>query len=108
MKILFEKIQKVKLVETKTGAKLLMIEEAPNHFWLEQNPLKESKYGIAYRMLKQIYPDLYLFWEIKDGEFTGRLKVEMISDKKTMDKLIQDLIHSEDFKTYEDLQEKEI
>jgi hypothetical protein len=66
MKVLFEKIVKYKLVETKSGAKLLMIEESPNHFWLEQNPMKESKYGVAYRLLKKIYPDLYMFWEIKD------------------------------------------
>ena len=103
MKVLDEKILKWKIVETKTGAKLIVIEESPNHFWIEQNPLKESKYGIAYRELKKLYPDLYLFWEIKDGEFTGRLKVEMITDKKTMDRFIESLLGNRDFMGYEDI-----
>jgi len=97
MKVLDEKILKWKIVETKSGAKLIMIEEAPGHYWLEQNPLKESKYGMAYRQLKKLYPDLYLFWEFKDGKFTHRLKVEIITHKKTMDKIIEDLTGSRRF-----------
>jgi len=84
-----------------------MIEESPNHFWLEQNPLKESKYWIAYKLLKNIYPDLYLFWEIKDWKFTGKLKIELTSNKKTMDQIIQDIIKSETFKNYKDIEEIE-
>jgi hypothetical protein len=105
MKVLAEQPCKRKIVETKTWAKLIMIEEEPNHFWLEQNPLKDSKYWIAYRKLKQIYPDLYLFWEIKDNEFTWKLKLEMISDKKLMDQMISDLLHSDEYKNYQDTNE---
>jgi hypothetical protein len=66
MKTLFEKNLKLKLVETKSGAKLLLLEESENHYWLEQNINKNSKYGVAYKMLKQQNPNFYMFWEIKD------------------------------------------
>ncbi|NPA42683.1 MAG: hypothetical protein GXO27_01460 [Chlorobi bacterium] len=107
MKVLAEKILKWKIVETKTGAKLIVIEEDPNHYWIEQNPLKESKYGVAYRELKKLYPDIYLFWEIKDGDFTGRLKVEMITGKKTMDRFIESLLGNKEFLGYEDINANE-
>ena len=107
MKVLDEKKFKWKIVETKTGAKLIVIEESPDHFWIEQNILKESKYGIAYRELKKLYPDLYLFWEIKDGKFTGRLKVEMITNKKVMDRFIESLLGNNDFMEYEDIEANE-
>ncbi len=108
MKVLFEKNLTLKLIETKSGAKLLMLEEEPNHFWLEQNPLKDSKYWVAYRLLKKQYPDLYMFWELKDGQFTWNIKLEVITDKKWIDKLITDVLHSSDYASYEDYQENEL
>ncbi len=108
MKVLDEKTLKWKIVETKTGAKLIVIEESPNHFWIEQNPLKESKYWVAYRQLKQIYPDMYMFWEIKDWKYTWRLKLEIITDKFIMDNIIVWLLGNKDFLSYEDIVEKEI
>jgi len=107
MKVLDEKILKWKIVETKTWAKLIVIEESPNHFWIEQNPLKESKYWIAYRQLKRIYPDLYLFWEIKDGEFTWRVKLEIITEKPVLDKIISGLLGNEEFMKFEDIADTE-
>jgi len=107
MKVLDEKTLKWKIVETKTGAKLIVIEENPDHYWIEQNPLKESKYGVAYRELKKLYPDMYLFWEIKNGKFTGKLKVEMITTKKVMDHFIESLLNSREFMQYEDIDRNE-
>jgi len=107
MKTLDEKILKWKIVETKSGAKLIVIEESPDHFWIEQNPFKDSKYGVAYRELKKLYPDLYLFWEIKNGKFTGKLKVEMITNKRTMDRFIESLLNSREFMEYEDINRNE-
>ena len=102
MKTLSEKICKLKIVETKTGAKLIL-QDLWDIKYLEQNPLKDSKYGIAYRKLKQIYPDLYMFWELKNNEFTWNLKLEIITDKKWIDWLIDSILSDEDYKKYEDL-----
>ena len=107
MKVLLEKNLKWKIVETKTGARLIVIEEWPNHFWIEQNPLKESKYWIAYRQLKKIYPDLYIFWEVKDGNFTWRLKLEVITNKKWMDEIISSVLGNSDFMNYKDINSNE-
>ena len=71
--------------------------------YLEQNPLKDSKYGIAYRKLKQMYPDLYMFWEIKNWEFTGNLKLELVTSKKEMDVLIDSILQDKSYKDYEDV-----
>lgn len=107
MKVLDEKNLKWKIVETKTWAKLIVIENSPEHFWIEQNPLKDSKYGVAYRQLKELYPDLYLFWEVKDWRFTGRLKIEMITNKKVMDKFIESLLGNKNFMKYKDIESNE-
>ena len=107
MKILTSKHCKWEIVETKSGAKLIKIQMSPHHFWLEQNPLKDSKYWIAYRQLKAIYPDIYMFWEIKDWEYTWKLKLEINTDKKTMDEVIKSLLGNEDFMQYEDVWKNE-
>jgi len=91
----------VELVKTKTGAILYKINLADNHFFLEQNPLKDSKYGVAYRMLKLKYPEFYMFWEIKDDNYTGRVLTARISEKKDLDAFIESLVGDE-FKKYED------
>ena len=101
MKTLSEKNCKLKIVETKTWAKLLL-QDLWDVKYLEQNPLKDSKYGIAYRKLKQIYPDLYMFWELKNNEFTWNLKLEIITDKKWIDFLIDSILSDQEYKNYED------
>ena len=103
MKILSEKDCKLKIVETKTGAKLLLIDMWDVQY-LEQNTLKDSKYGVAYRKLKAIYPDLYMFWEIKDGDFTWNLKLELLASKKDIDNLIDNILSDSSYKDYEDTQ----
>ncbi|ACS89990.1 MAG: Uncharacterized protein XD54_0147 [Thermococcus sibiricus] len=45
MRTIEEKPIKLKVVRTRRGAILHMIEISKNHFFLEQNPLKDSKYG---------------------------------------------------------------
>lgn len=44
----YENNVKLKVVRTKRGALLHMREISKNYFFLEQNPLKDSKYGVAY------------------------------------------------------------
>ena len=91
----------VELVKTKTGAILYKINLDENHFFLEQNPLKDSKYGVAYRLLKLNYPEFYMFWEIKDDQYTGRVLTARLTNKKELDEFIEKLVGSE-FKNYED------
>ena len=105
MKTIFERPLKLQKVITKKGVELWKIELSPNHFFLEQNPFKDSKYGRAYRMLKQRYPFFYMFWEIENNQYTGRLLVGTIVEKEDIDKLIADLVHSEEYKQYEDVKE---
>jgi hypothetical protein len=106
MKVVFEKPIKLQKVITKKGVELWKIEVAPNHFFLEQNPFKASKYGKAYRMLKEKYPSFYMFWEIENDRYTGRMLLATITDKETMDQVITDLIQSEEFKQYKDIEEE--
>ena len=106
MKKIFEKDIKLQKVITRKGVELWKIEVSPNHFFLEQNPFKDSKYGRAYRLLKQKYPFFYMFWEIENNQYTGRLLMGTIVDKKDIDQLITDLVHSEEYKQYEDVMEE--
>ncbi len=91
----------VELVKTKKGAILYKINLEDNLFFLEQNPLKDSKYGVAYRMLKEKFPEFYMFWEIKDDAYTGRSLTARISNKRELDEFIETLVGGE-FKNYED------
>jgi len=93
----------VELVKTKKGAILYKINLEDNHFFLEQNPLKDSKYGVAYRMLKEKFPEFYMFWEIKEDTYTGRALSARISNKRELDEFIEVLVGGE-FKNYEDFQ----
>ncbi|WP_457640699.1 DUF7132 family protein [Persephonella sp.] len=96
----------VELVKTKTGAILYKINVSDNHFFLEQNPLKDSKYGVAYRKLKEKYPEFYMFWEIKNNRYTGKLLTGIFLEKEDIDRFITDVLQSEEFKQYEDLREE--
>ena len=91
----------LELVKTKSGAILYKINLDENHFFLEQNPLKDSKYGVAYRELKNKFPEFYMFWEIKDNEFTGKILTARITDKEEIDDFIESLV-GDKFKNYED------
>jgi len=97
---------KLKLVKTRSGAILHLIEIAPDHFFIEQNPLKDSKYGFAYRKLKEKYPEFYMFWEIKNDRYTGRLLAGAFLTKKEMDQVIVDLLKSDEFMSYGELEEE--
>ncbi len=97
---------KLELVKTKKGAILHKITVSDNHFFLEQNPLKESKYGVAYRKIKNMYPEFYMFWEIKDNKYTGRLLTGVFLEKGEIDQFITSVLKSEEYKTYEDVREE--
>ncbi|SNZ10400.1 hypothetical protein SAMN06265182_1860 [Persephonella hydrogeniphila] len=96
----------VELVKTKSGAILYKITLSDNHFFLEQNPLKDSKYGFAYRKLKEKYPEFYMFWEIKNNRYTGKLLTGIFLEKEDIDRFITDILQSEEFKQYEDIKEE--
>ncbi|NPA52990.1 MAG: hypothetical protein GXO22_08855 [Aquificae bacterium] len=95
----------LELVKTRTGALLYKITVSEDHFFLEQNPLKDSKYGFAYRKLKEKYPEFYMFWEIKNNRYTGRLLTGIFLEKEDIDQFIQKQLQSEEFKKYEDIKE---
>jgi hypothetical protein len=92
-------------VITKSGVELLRIVVAPNHFFLEQNPAKPSKYGVAYRKIKEIYPDFYMFWEFKNGDYTGRLLTGTFLSKEEIDRFIDSILQDEEYKNYEDVRD---
>ncbi|WP_456392524.1 DUF7132 family protein [Persephonella sp.] len=96
----------LELVKTKSGAILYKINVGENHFFLEQNPLKDSKYGVAYRKLKEKYPEFYMFWEIKNNRYTGKLLTGIFLEKEDIDRFITDVLQSEEFKQYEDIKEE--
>ncbi|WP_457639744.1 DUF7132 family protein [Persephonella sp.] len=96
----------IELVKTKKGAILYKINISDNHFFLEQNPLKDSKYGVAYRKLKEKYPEFYMFWEIKNNRYTGKLLTGLFLEKEDIDRFITDVLQSEEFKQYEDIKEE--
>ncbi len=95
----------IELVKTKSGALLHKINVGENHFYLEQNPLKDSKYGVAYRKIKEIYPEFYMFWEIKNNRYTGKLLTGTFLEKEAIDTFIKDILKSEEFKSFEDIKE---
>ncbi|ASJ05894.1 DUF7132 family protein [Thermococcus pacificus] len=105
MEVLKEWDVKVKLVKTKRGAILHMIELEPGHFYLEQNPLKDSKYGVAYRKIKENFPEFYMFWEIKNNHYTGKLLAGAFLEKREIDDFITQLAKSEEYKKFENVME---
>ncbi|WP_022846089.1 MULTISPECIES: DUF7132 family protein [unclassified Desulfurobacterium] len=106
MKVKESKEIRLQKVVTKTGAELYRIVISPSLFYLEQNPAKESKYGVAYRELKKLYPDFYMFWEIKNGKFTGKLLTATFLDRDDIDKFIDSIITDERYKDYEDIKDE--
>jgi hypothetical protein len=96
----------LELVKTKKGAILHKINVSKDHFFLEQNPLKNSKYGVAYRAIKEKFPEFYMFWEIKNNRYTGRLLTAAFLEKEDIDEFIVDLLKSDEFKKYEDIKEE--
>ena len=106
MRPIFEKLIRLQKVLTKKGVELWKIELSSDHFFLEQNPFKNSKYGKAYRMLKEKYPNFYMFWEIKNDRYTGRLLAGTIVNKEDIDTFISELLRSEEFKELEDIRDE--
>ena len=94
MKVLYKKDIVFEEVETKSGAILKRIVIDDNHFLLEQNPLKESKYGRKYREIKAKRENFYMFWEIKNDEFTGKVLVAEICDSDNIDTVLENFLKS--------------
>jgi hypothetical protein len=92
--------------KTKDGVLLKKIELNKEHFFLEQNPHKKSKYGLAYSKLKEIYPSFYMFWEIKNSYYTGRLLMANIVKKQDIDGFIDKVLQDESYKTFEDFNDE--
>jgi len=57
-------------------------------------------------ILHVIEIDKNMFWEIKDNRYTGRLLAGAILEKKEIDEFISDVLRSEEYKKYEDVLEK--
>ncbi len=106
MRIKESKELRLQKIVTKSGVELLRIVVSPSHFFLEQNPEKPSKYGVAYKKIKEIYPDFYMFWEIKAGEYTGRLLTGTFLEKEDIDKFIDSILADESYKSYEDVKDE--
>jgi hypothetical protein len=106
MRVKESKELRLQKVVTKTGVELWRIVVSPNLFYLEQNPTKPSKYGVAYRELKKLYPDFFMFWEIKNNKYTGRLLTGSFLDRDDIDRFIDDLLKNQEYKTYEDVKDE--
>ena len=89
MRVLYKKPIFLEEVETKSGAVLKRIVINETHFFLEQNPRKESKYGRMYREIKAKNPEFYMFWEIKNNEFTGEVLVGEIVNSENLEDLFK-------------------
>lgn len=94
MRVLYKKPIVFEEVETKSKAILKRIVIDENHFFLEQNPLKDSKYGRMYRKIKAKKPDFYLFWEIKDDEFTGKNIIAEVIESKDLEIVLEKFLKS--------------
>jgi transcription termination factor NusB len=106
MRVKESKELRLQKIVTKTGVELLRIVVSPSHFFLEQNPEKPSKYGVAYKKIKAIYPDFYMFWEIKADQYTGRLLTGTFLEKEDIDKFIDSILSDESYKSYEDVKDE--
>ncbi len=104
MEVLKEWDVKLKLVKTKSGAILYVIDFGDG-FFIEQNPLKDSKYGVAYRKLKSMYEEIYMFWEIKKT-YTGRMLLGFFLKKHQIDPLITLLAKSDEFMSFADVKDE--
>ena len=97
---------KLRLVKTRRGVQLYVI-DLDDRFFIEQNPFKESKYGMAYRKLKSLYPDLYMFWEIRKNLYTGRMLIGSFLRKQQIDPFITQITETEDFLRFADVRDEE-
>jgi len=110
MEILKEIPVKLQLVKTKRGSILYRILIDENWFFLEQNPLKNSKYGFAYRNIKEKFPEFFMLWEMKNNWYTKKLLIASFLEKKEIDEFLSSLlteIQKEEFKNLEDKSEEE-
>ncbi len=107
MEVLKEWRVKLQLVRTKRGALLHRIEVTKDHYFLEQNPLKESRFGVAYRKIKAAFPEFYMFWEFKEGSYTGRLLTGAFLEKEEIEDFIDRVLKGEDeYKALPDLRDE--
>jgi hypothetical protein len=107
MEILEEWPIKLQKVRTKSGAILHRIVGRPDHFFLEQNPKKNSRFGVAYRKIKAVFPEFYMFWEFKNGDYTGRLLTGAFLEKQEIEDFIDRVLKGEvEYKTYPDVKDE--
>ncbi len=100
MKVVSEKTVRLKRVITRSGAELYVIELEPDHFFIEQNYKKPSRYGIAYKKLKEKYPDFFMFWEIRENQYTGRMLMGTFARREEIDRFITSILEEEEYKEY--------
>jgi hypothetical protein len=53
-----------------------------------------------------MYPEFYMFWEIKNNRYTGRLLAGVILEKSDIDVFLSDILKDENYKTFEDVKEE--
>ncbi len=96
MRVIEEKPIRLQRVRVKSGALLWKITVSPRHFFLEQNPQKNSRFGVAYRRIKALFPDFYMFWEFKDGDYTGRLLTGSLLTREEILPFIQRVLREDE------------
>jgi hypothetical protein len=84
MRLIEKREIELERVKTKSGVELWKIEVSPDLYYLEQNPQKESIFGEWYRKKKGENPNFYLFWEFKNGEYSGRVLVGEFKSKQEL------------------------
>ncbi|MBP1911149.1 hypothetical protein J2747_000408 [Thermococcus stetteri] len=61
---------------------------------------------MAYRKIKENFPEFYMFWEIKNNRYTGKLLAGAILEKEEIDEFVTLLAKTEDFKKFEEILEE--
>ena len=108
MEVLKEWPVRLQLVRTRRGAVLHRIVVGKDHFFLEQNPLRESRFGVAYRRIKAAFPEFYMFWEFKDGDYTGRLLTGAFLEREEIEDFVDRVLKGDTgYKDYPDVRERE-
>ncbi len=104
--IVYKERPALQTIITKDGELLYKIVRSEDHFFLEQNPAKKSRYGVAYRKLKEQNPRFVMFWEIKENEYTGKMLLANMLGKKEIDRFLISLLGSDEFLKYEDIKDE--
>ncbi len=101
---IFHQNCKVELLK-KSDEPLYKIVLDKNHYFLEQNPNTKSRYGVAYKKLKEIYPYSLLFWEVKENDYTGNSFIGIFATRSQLIKFLKDVLDDDSFMKYEDVKD---